>query len=71
MARNLKDIGVDILALGPIDESEPPFDYEGVDLLATTILTGVSDWFKKLIKEDWSVKPWYDSFMQFLQLLWM
>jgi hypothetical protein len=44
MSRVLKDIGVDILALGPAMESEPPFDYEGVDCLATTVLAGLFSW---------------------------
>ncbi|KAJ6456052.1 hypothetical protein C8R45DRAFT_1111057 [Mycena sanguinolenta] len=65
----LKDIGVDILALGPIEESEPPFDYEGVDLLATNLLTGVLSWFNKLDQNDWAKQLWYESFKEVLQLL--
>ncbi|KAF8174503.1 kinase-like domain-containing protein [Mycena galopus ATCC 62051] len=42
----LKDIGVDIdadiLISEPTDESTTPFDYEGVDFLAITLLTGLS-----------------------------
>ncbi|KAJ6447472.1 hypothetical protein C8R45DRAFT_1224883 [Mycena sanguinolenta] len=64
-----KDIGVDILALGPIEESEAPFDYEGVDLLATNLLTGVLGWFNKLDQNDWAKQPWYGSFKEVLQLL--
>jgi hypothetical protein len=69
MNRVLKDIGVDILALGPAEESEPPFDYQGVDFLATTILTGLSNWLVKLAPEDWPIQPWFDGFREFLQLL--
>ncbi|KAF7333391.1 High osmolarity signaling protein SHO1 [Mycena venus] len=67
----LKDIGVDILALGPIDVSEGPFDYDGVDLLATILLTGILNWFAKLERQDWIVQPWCESFTTFLQLLRM
>jgi hypothetical protein len=48
MSQVLKDIGVDILALGPAEQLEPPFDYDGIDFLATTILTGLSSWLFKL-----------------------
>ncbi|KAF7370235.1 hypothetical protein MSAN_00654300 [Mycena sanguinolenta] len=64
-----KDIGVDILALGPIEESEQPSDYEGVDLLATSLLTGILGWFEKLDQNDWAKQPWYESFKEVLQLL--
>ncbi|KAJ6622447.1 hypothetical protein B0H10DRAFT_1944622 [Mycena sp. CBHHK59/15] len=33
---------------GQLNEGEPPFDYEGVDLLASVILNGCSSWFSKL-----------------------
>ncbi|KAJ6480824.1 hypothetical protein C8R45DRAFT_1215766 [Mycena sanguinolenta] len=69
LVKVLKDIGVDILALGPIEESEPPFDYEGVDLLATNLLTGVLGWFNKLNQNDWAKQLWYESFKEVLQLL--
>ncbi|KAJ7482676.1 hypothetical protein FB451DRAFT_1129691 [Mycena latifolia] len=71
MVQVLKDIGVDILALGPLDESEAPFDYEGVDFLATAVLTGISSWFGRLEEANWSLQPWYDSFAGFLRLLRM
>jgi hypothetical protein len=71
MVRVLKDLGVDILALGLIDELEPPFDYDGVDLVASRILGGLFDWFRKLDQEDWPVQPWYESFTEFLHLLRM
>ncbi|KAJ7875157.1 hypothetical protein B0H14DRAFT_2568928 [Mycena olivaceomarginata] len=69
--RVLKDIGVDILTLGPIHESVPPFDYDGVDSLATTLLMSFSGWFKKLNQEEWSVQPWYDTLCQLVRLLQM
>ncbi|KAF7368171.1 hypothetical protein MVEN_00136100 [Mycena venus] len=65
----LKDIGVDILAFGSSDESEPPFDYEGVDFLAMQILTGVLGWFNKLDRDYWDRQPWYESFTELVQLL--
>jgi hypothetical protein len=69
MSQVLKDIGVDILALGPAEESEPPFDHQGVDFFATTILTGLLGWLGKLNCEDWSIQHWFGGFCQFLQLL--
>ncbi|KAF7344969.1 High osmolarity signaling protein SHO1 [Mycena venus] len=69
MMRVLKDIGVDILALGPIDESEPPFDYDGVDFLATTVLKGILSWFGRLEQENWPFQRWYKGFVELLQLL--
>ncbi|KAF7370238.1 hypothetical protein MSAN_00654600 [Mycena sanguinolenta] len=69
LVKVFKDLGVDILALGPIEESELPFDYEGVDLLAINILTGVLCWFNKLNQNDWAKQPWYGSFKEVLQLL--
>jgi hypothetical protein len=69
MSQVLKDIGVDILALGPAADSEPPFDYDGVDFLATTILTGLLNWFDKLNREDWPLQSWFGGFCDFVQLL--
>jgi hypothetical protein len=69
MSRVLKDIGVDILTLGPTEESEPTFDYDGVDFLATTVLTGLLSWLSKLDREDWPWQPWFDGFCEFVQLL--
>jgi hypothetical protein len=71
MVRILKDIGADILTLGPIDidESDPPFDYDGVDLLATAVLTGLLSWFRKLDEEHYALQPWYDGFRKFLHIL--
>ncbi|KAJ7824284.1 hypothetical protein B0H14DRAFT_3145728 [Mycena olivaceomarginata] len=67
MVQVLKDIGVDISSLGLIEED--PVDYDGVDLLATTLLSGLSSWFDRLDREDWTRQPWYGSFAQMLQLL--
>ncbi|KAJ7828744.1 hypothetical protein B0H14DRAFT_2594454 [Mycena olivaceomarginata] len=39
MTEVLKDIGVDILTLGPLNEPESPLDHDGVDLLDTMILS--------------------------------
>ncbi|KAF7355827.1 hypothetical protein MVEN_00910900 [Mycena venus] len=44
MVQVLKDIGVDTYALGPItEEPDVPFDYGGVDFLAITVLSGISN----------------------------
>ncbi|KAF8182815.1 hypothetical protein K438DRAFT_1153352 [Mycena galopus ATCC 62051] len=69
LVRVLKDIGVDILLLGPIDESKVPLDYDGLDILAIKVLSGISSWFAKIEQEDWSVQPWYESLTKVLQLL--
>jgi hypothetical protein len=69
MSRVLKDIGVDIPALGPAEELGPPFDYDGVDFLATTILSGLLGWLGKLDREDWPLQPWFDGFHGFFRLL--
>ncbi|KAF8149647.1 hypothetical protein K438DRAFT_1866375 [Mycena galopus ATCC 62051] len=65
------DIGVEVLTLGPLDESEPPFDNEGVDFLGKTVLTGISNWLSQLDREQLSTQPWYDTFCQLVQLLRM
>ncbi|KAF7370231.1 High osmolarity signaling protein SHO1 [Mycena sanguinolenta] len=70
LVKVFKDIGVDVLALGPIEESELPFDYEGVDLLATNLLTGVLNWFNKLDQDNWAKQPWYETFKEVVQLLY-
>jgi hypothetical protein len=67
MVQVLKDIGVDIPALGLIEEVL--VDYDGVDLLATTLLDGLLSWFQKLDQDDWTMQPWYKSFTKVLQLL--
>jgi hypothetical protein len=67
----LKDLGVDVLVLGPIDEPETHFDHEGVDFLATTVLTGISGWLGKLDQKHWIAQPWHESFREFLQLIRM
>jgi hypothetical protein len=71
MVRILKDIGADILTLEPIDidESDPPFDYDGVDLLATAVLTGLLSWFSRLDEEHYALQLWYDEFRKFLHIL--
>ncbi|KAF8159096.1 hypothetical protein K438DRAFT_1986022 [Mycena galopus ATCC 62051] len=68
LIRVLKDIGADIPALGPI-ESEKPFDYDGLEILAITLLRGISSWVAKIEQQDLSVQPWYENFAKFLQLL--
>ncbi|KAF8159027.1 hypothetical protein K438DRAFT_325664 [Mycena galopus ATCC 62051] len=56
LIRVLRDIGADIPALGPI-ESEKPFDYDGLDILAITLLRGISSWVAKIKQQDLSVQP--------------
>jgi hypothetical protein len=68
MSQVLKDIGVDIMVLGPTEESETTFDYDGVDFLATTILTGLLSWSIKLGREDWPLQPWFEHCREFVQL---
>ncbi|KAJ7810083.1 hypothetical protein B0H14DRAFT_3151350 [Mycena olivaceomarginata] len=48
---------------------EAPVDYDGVGLLATTLLDGLSSWFHKVDRDHWAMQPWYESFTQVLQLL--
>lgn len=69
MVRVLKDIGVDVLTLGPIADLKSSVDCEGVDLLAIALLTGIEGWFNKLDQKDWTTQPWYQGFTEFLQLL--
>ncbi|KAJ7937932.1 hypothetical protein B0H13DRAFT_1852220 [Mycena leptocephala] len=59
MVRVLKDIGCDLLTLGPNinEEADPPFDYDGVDFLATTLLIGMSNCLPKLDPEDSAIQP--------------
>ncbi|KAF7334934.1 hypothetical protein MVEN_02243100 [Mycena venus] len=71
MFRMLNDMGVDILTLGSMDESEPQFDYEGIDLLATVILDGLSTWCSTLDRGDWALQAWWNNYRQFVQLLRM
>jgi hypothetical protein len=68
MSRVLKDIRVDILALGPAEELEPPSDYEGVDFLSMTILPGLLNWLGKLNREDLPLQPWFGGCREFVQL---
>ncbi|KAF8182841.1 hypothetical protein K438DRAFT_1840021, partial [Mycena galopus ATCC 62051] len=63
-----RDIRIDIPLLGPIEEFEARFDYEGLDILATKVLSGISSWFTKIEQADWSVQRWYESFTKVLQL---
>ncbi|KAJ7740298.1 hypothetical protein B0H14DRAFT_2617618 [Mycena olivaceomarginata] len=67
MVQVLKDIGVDIPTLEIIEEV--PVDYDGVDLLATALLGGLSSWFRKLDRDNWAVQSLYKTFTQGLQLL--
>ncbi|KAJ6540682.1 hypothetical protein B0H19DRAFT_1269226 [Mycena capillaripes] len=67
----LKDLGVEILTLGPGNKPEPPFDYEGVDSFATSTLTGISNWFSRLDRGDLPAQPYYATFCQVVQLLRM
>ncbi|KAJ7200059.1 kinase-like domain-containing protein [Mycena rebaudengoi] len=55
--------------LEPAETGPPPFDYEGVDVLANAILTRVSDRFEELDSTDWRVELWFPNFCQVVQLL--
>ncbi|KAJ7131607.1 hypothetical protein C8R46DRAFT_1201920 [Mycena filopes] len=69
MVRALKDIGVDVLQLGFIDDDELPFDYDGLDFLAATILVALANWFKKVDDQERTNQLWYDPLRKLLQLL--
>ena len=65
----LKDLGVDVDPSKESIQSRPPFDCEGVDVLAGTILTGVSTWLRKLDVADRPLQLWYDAFLAVVKLL--
>ncbi|KAJ7160262.1 hypothetical protein C8R46DRAFT_366164 [Mycena filopes] len=69
MVRALKDIGVYVLQLGLLGEADPPFDYDGLDLLSATMLVGLSSWFKKLNEQERPLQPWYHPLREVLRLL--
>lgn len=58
MIRALKDIGVNILQLGALDEVDPPFDYDGLDFLAATMLIALSSWFGELDEQVRALQQW-------------
>jgi hypothetical protein len=65
----LEDISLDILPSEPSPTPESPFDYEGVDLLAETVLVGISSWFRTIDATDWALQPWYAVFRKVVHLL--
>ncbi|KAJ7743352.1 hypothetical protein B0H16DRAFT_1561500, partial [Mycena metata] len=69
LVRALKDIGVDVLELGSLEDAEPSFDYDGLDLLAGTVLVSLSVWFEKLDPQEQVLQPWYESLCELLRLL--
>ncbi|KAJ6488804.1 hypothetical protein C8R45DRAFT_247748 [Mycena sanguinolenta] len=50
-------------------ESDPQFDYDGVDLLTGALLTGISGWFSNIDEKDRCKQSWHGSFAEFIQLL--
>jgi hypothetical protein len=69
MVRILQDISLDILPSEEPPAPESPFDYEGVDLLAETVLVGISSWFTVLESTNWALQPWYADFRDAVHLL--
>ncbi|KAJ7030161.1 hypothetical protein C8F04DRAFT_739166 [Mycena alexandri] len=69
LVRASTDIGVDVLELGSLEDPEPPFDYDGLDLLAVTVLVALSTWFGKLDAREQVLQPWYESLCELLRLL--
>ncbi|KAJ7813486.1 hypothetical protein B0H13DRAFT_2466782 [Mycena leptocephala] len=65
----LQDLRVDIDQLEDTTEPEAPSDYEGVDLLADTILTGISDWLRNMDAAKWRHQLWYGKFLDVVGLL--
>ncbi|KAJ7663138.1 hypothetical protein DFH06DRAFT_344938 [Mycena polygramma] len=65
----LQDIGADILASGSLVELEPTCDYDAIDFLALTLLTGLSSWFTRIDQEVWAQQPWYAGFRKILCVL--
>ncbi|KAF8182767.1 hypothetical protein K438DRAFT_1767205 [Mycena galopus ATCC 62051] len=62
----LKDIGMDHSVLDPIDESEAQFDYDGLDILATTLLEGILSGFtsnKKIGLSNHDLNIWQKLFI--------
>ncbi|KAF8206012.1 P-loop containing nucleoside triphosphate hydrolase protein [Mycena galopus ATCC 62051] len=69
MVRVLEDIVLDTLPSEPSPTPELPFDYEGLDLLAETMLVGISSWFRVIDATDWALQSWYPVFRQAVHLL--
>ncbi|KAJ7160244.1 hypothetical protein C8R46DRAFT_1107494, partial [Mycena filopes] len=69
LVQALKDIGVDVLQLGSLGEADRPFDYDGLDFLAATMLVELSSWFEKLNEQERPLQPWYDPLREVLRLL--
>ncbi|KAJ7922404.1 hypothetical protein B0H13DRAFT_2410280 [Mycena leptocephala] len=65
----LQDLRVDIDQLEDISEPEAPSDYEGADLLADTILNGISGWLKNMDSAKWRHQLWYGKFLDVVGLL--
>ncbi|KAF8206019.1 P-loop containing nucleoside triphosphate hydrolase protein [Mycena galopus ATCC 62051] len=68
MVRVLEDIALDTLPSEPSPTPELPFDYEGLDLLAETMLVGISSWFRVIDATDWALQSWYPVFRQAVHL---
>ncbi|KAJ6497324.1 P-loop containing nucleoside triphosphate hydrolase protein [Mycena sanguinolenta] len=65
----LEDTSLDILPSEPLPTPESPFDYEGVDLLAETVLVGISSWCRVINAATWVLQPWYTVFREVVHLL--
>jgi hypothetical protein len=65
----LQDLRVDIDQLEDTTEPEASSDHEGADLLADTILIGISGWLKSMDAAKWRHQLWYGKFLDVVGLL--
>jgi hypothetical protein len=69
MVGALQDLLVDIDQLEDTTEPEALSDCEGIDLLADTILIGISSWLKNIDAAKWRHQLWYGKFLDVVGLL--
>lgn len=50
-------------------ESTPAFDHDGVDFLAETMLSGLSNWWRQIEVSDLPLQLWHDVFLEMVILL--
>ncbi|KAF7375790.1 hypothetical protein MSAN_00468700 [Mycena sanguinolenta] len=70
MAELLKDIIEANRSCGDVSaEPDAQIDYDGVDVLASALLAGISGWFSDIDKKDRRRQSWHGCFTEFIQLL--
>jgi hypothetical protein len=71
MVREFKDIGVGVLPCAEPREADSlqVLAYEGVDILADTILVGICQWLGQIDRVHWVLQLWYPSFCELVELL--